>query len=187
MAEKVSLRPASVLFPLPVTLVTVGEYPGVSNIITLAWVCTFSAQPPVLTMSIGPRKHSVAMLKAGREFVVNLAPRGLLRQADLCGMMSGRDHDKWRESGLTPVRAAKVKPPLIAECPVSMECVLTEVVPIGSRELFVGEVVALHADPSVVDESGCVDPGRLDAVAYSLAQYWSQGERLGVHGYSRRQ
>ena len=186
MADKQALRPSVALFPLPVTLVTVGEHPGVSNIITLAWDCTFSAQPPLLTMSIGPRKHSVAMLKANGEFVVNLAPRSLMRQADLCGMVSGRDHDKWLESGLTPVPAEKVRPPLIAECPVNMECVLRQVVPIGGRELFVGEVVALHAEAAALDENGRVDPGRIDAIAYSQAQYWSQKEKLAVHGYSMK-
>ena len=124
------------------------------------------------------------MLKAGGEFVVNLAPRGIMREADLCGMISGRDHDKWHESGLSPLPAEKVRPPLIAQCPVNMECVLRQVVPIGERELFVGEVVAMHADESVLDENGRVDPGRIDAIAYSQAQYWSQDKKLGVHGYS---
>lgn len=183
---KLALRPSVALFPLPVTLVTVGEYPGTSNIITLAWVCTFSAQPPLLTMSIGPRKHSVAMLKAGGEFVVNLATRQLMRQSDRCGMISGRDWDKWQESGLTPIQAQKVRPPLIAQCPVSMECVLRQVIPIGERELFVGEVVAMHADESVLDENGRIDPGRIDAIAYSQAQYWSQDQKLAVHGYSTK-
>jgi len=79
-----------------------------------------------------------------------------------------------------------VKPPLIAECPVNMECVLRQVVSIGDRELFVGEVVALHAEAAALDENGRVDPGRIDAIAYSQAQYWSQKEKLAVHGYSMK-
>ena len=104
------------------------------------------SQPPMVGISIRPGRYSAEMLKANGEFVVNLPDQRLLWAVDRCGMISGRDVDKWHESTLTPIPAEKVKPPLVAQCPVNMECVVRQVIPLGSHDLYLGEMVALHAD-----------------------------------------
>ena len=183
---KVSLKPAVALFPVPVALITVGDYGAKSNIITLAWVGTVCSQPPMVSIAIRPGRHSVDMLKSNGEFVVNLPGERLLWAADRCGMISGRDIDKWRESTLTPIPAEKVKPPLIAQCSVNMECVVRQVIPLGSHELYLGEIVALHADDTVLDANGRISPERTTPIAYHQAEYWSLGKKLGAHGYSTK-
>lgn len=181
---KVSLKPAVALFPVPVVLVTTGDYAGRSNIVTLAWAGTVCSQPPMVGISIRPGRYSAELLKANGEFVVNLPGERLLWAVDRCGTISGRDVNKWHESTLTPIPAEKVKPPLIAQCPVCMECVVRQVVSLGSHDLYLGEIVALHADQEVLDDDGRIDPQRLAPVAYVEAQYWGLRERLEKHGYT---
>lgn len=183
---KISLKPMVALYPTPVALVTVGDYGAKSNILTLAWVGTVCSQPPMLGISIRPGRHSVEMLKSNGEFVVNLPSERLLWAADRCGMVSGRDLDKWSDSTLTAIPAEKVKPPLISQCPVNMECVVRQVIPLGTHDLYLGEIVALHADKAVLDENGRISAGRLSAIGYAFAEYWSLGKKLGMHGYSTK-
>lgn len=182
---KRTLKPAVALFPVPVALITVGDSVK-SNIITLAWVGTVCSQPPMVGISIRPGRHSVEMLKANGEFVVNLPGERLTWTADRCGMISGRDVDKWKESTLTPMPAAVVKPPLISQCPVNMECVVRQVIPLGTHELYLGEIVALHADEAILDANGRISPELTSPIAYHQAEYWSLGKKLGVHGYSTK-
>lgn len=183
--SKVSLKPAVALYPVPVALITVGDY-AKSNIITLAWVGTVCSQPPMVGISIRPGRHSVEMLKANGEFVVNMPGERLLWAADRCGMLSGRDINKWDESTLTPIPAEKVKPPLIAQCQVNMECVVRQVIPLGTHDLYLGEIVALHADDTIVDANMRIVPERTTPIAYHMAEYWSLGKKLGTHGFSTK-
>ena len=101
-------------------------------------------------------------------------------------MLSGRDIDKWNESTLTPIPAEKVKPPLIQQCQVNMECVVRQVIPLGTHDLYIGEIVALHADDTIVDANMRIVPERTTPIAYHGAEYWSLGKRLGTHGFSTK-
>jgi flavin reductase (DIM6/NTAB) family NADH-FMN oxidoreductase RutF len=183
---KVSLKPATALFPVPVVLVTTVDEAGTPNIITLAWVGTVCSVPPMVGISVRANRRSHDLIKAAGEFVVNIATEHLMWAADRCGTMSGAELNKFDAAGLKPAPAEKVKPPLIAESPVSMECVVRQIIPLGSHDLFLGEIVALHANEEVLDESGKIDPNLISPLAYYQAEYWGLRERIGLYGFSHK-
>ena len=185
--SKVSLKPATTMFPLPVMLVTCVDASGKPNIITLAWVGMVNSEPPMVSISIRPSRHSHRLVKASQEFVVNIPSEEMIRKVDLCGVVSGRDVDKFSETGFTPMEAKEVSPPLIEECPVNLECKVREVIPLGSHDLFLGEIVAIHIDDTVLKEKIRIDIAKALPVAYcgGAHEYWSLGKKLGWYGYTK--
>lgn len=179
-------RAGNMLFPLPVVMVTVADTNGKPNIITLAWVGTVCSDPAMVSISVRPERYSYPILKETGEFVINLTTEELAFATDYCGVKSGRDVDKFREMHLTPVPAKEVKAPLIAESPVNIECKVKSVQPLGSHDMFVAEVVAVHADTRYMDEKGkfCLD--RANPIVYSHGTYYKCGESIGTFGYSVR-
>lgn len=177
------LRPG--LLPVPAAMITCVDGEGHPNIITLAWVGVACSSPPMLTIAVRPHRHSAPMLKSTGDFVVNIPGEDLLWATDVCGMLSGKDVDKFEAARLTPVPASKVKPPLIAECPVNIECVLRHTLALGSHDLYIGEVVAVHIESDCLDPAGKWDAGKIKTFAYCTGTYWSLGEQIGVHGYSQ--
>ncbi len=179
-------KPGNMLYPLPVVMVSVADRAGRNNIITLAWVGTVCSDPPMVSISVRPERYSYDILKETGEFVINLTTRSLAYATDYCGVKSGRDVDKFQEMKLTALPASKVKAPLIAESPVNLECVVSEVKPLGSHDMFLAEVVAVHADEQYMDENHkfCLD--RAEPIVYSHGTYFGCGEQLGTFGYSVR-
>ena len=116
---------------------------------------------------------------------MNLPTSGMVETVDRCGNVSGRDVDKFVEFRLTPVPAEKVRPPLIAECPVNIECRVLSIQEIGDHDLFLGEVLAEHVAEEALDEQGRILVDKLDPLCYQHSEYWSCGRRLGRHGVSR--
>lgn len=149
MAKK-ELEPAAMLFPTPVVLVTTASPEGKPNVLTVTCIGIACAKPPMIVMAIHPWTHSHALLKELGEFVVNIPPEGILEAVKYCGRASGKNEDKFAGARLTPVPASKVKPPLIAECPVNLECKTKHVLQLGIHNLFIGEVVATHVDEHVL-------------------------------------
>jgi flavin reductase (DIM6/NTAB) family NADH-FMN oxidoreductase RutF len=182
---KVKKSPWTALFPCPVVLVTCADSEGKPNIITLAWAGVVYSDPPILGIGIRPHRHSYGLIKNSGEFVVNIPTEGILEEADLCGMVSGRDVDKFSETGLTPEPAEKVKPPLIRECPVNIECVVKKKIPSGVHHLFLGEVIRVHVDQESLNEEGRIDFTRIDPFVYNQREYWSLHQKIGVHGFSK--
>jgi flavin reductase (DIM6/NTAB) family NADH-FMN oxidoreductase RutF len=183
---KVKKRPYTALFPCPVVLVTCVDATGKPNIITLAWAGTVCSEPPMVGLGIRPSRYSHKLIEEGKEFVVNIPTSEIVKETDCCGVTSGRDTDKFAETKLTPEQADKVKAPLIRECPVNMECKLKKVVPLGAHDLFIGEVVQVHIDQSVLDEKGNVDIKKADPFTYNLGEYWNLNKKLGTYGYSKQ-
>ena len=179
------LTPGTHLYPVPAVLVTCGPYDE-ANIITLAWVGTLCSTPPTIGISLRPSRYSHGLIKEQSEFGVNLPPRDLLHETDYCGMVSGREACKFARTGLTPLRASVVNTALIAECPVNMECRVTKMLSLGSHDLFLGEVVAVHADELVLDDEGNLDLERCRAFAFGGHAYWAISSRLGAYGCSRK-
>ena len=132
------------LYPMKVTLVTSVSEEGKPNIVTLAWNCPVSQNPPMVAFCITPKRYSYELISKTKEFVVNIPPPELKEQALTCGRNSGRDMDKFAETGLTPEKAELVKPPLIKECPVSIECKLVKTVETGDHVIVIGEAVKVH-------------------------------------------
>lgn len=177
-------KPGNMLYPLPVVMVSVADKSGNYNIITLAWVGTVCTNPPMVSISVRPERYSYDILKETGEFVINLTTKDLVFATDYCGVKSGRDVDKFKEMKLTPLKATQVKAPLIAESPVSLECKVTQVIPLGSHDMFLAEVVAVHADEKYMDEQRRFHLDEAEPIVYSHGAYLTCGEQLGTFGYS---
>ena len=182
---KVTKRPGTVLYPVPAVMVSCGTGER-ANIITLAWVGTLCSEPPLVGIGVRPSRYSHGLIQEVGEFVVNLPDAGQARWVDYCGMVSGRDEDKWAACGFTPAPASEVQVPLIAECPVNVECRVQQVLSLGSHDLFIGQVVAVQMDEAVLDERGRLDFAKAKPFAYLGGEYRQVGERLGTFGYSRK-
>jgi flavin reductase (DIM6/NTAB) family NADH-FMN oxidoreductase RutF len=171
---------ATVLYPVPAVLVSCGVTRP--NIITLAWVGIVCSDPPAIGISLRPERYSHALIVECGEFVVNLPRADQVGVVDYCGQTSGRTVDKWAACGLTPAPASKVRTPLIAECPIALECRVVHRLALGTHDLFVGEVVAVQADEQVLNARGALDYQRADLLAYVGGTYWRLGDRLGRYG-----
>ena len=174
------------LYPVPAVMVSCADKEGRSNIITVAWAGTVCSSPAMVSISIRPERFSYHMIRETGEFVVNLTTEKLVRAADLCGVKSGRDTDKWKLAGLTPEKASRVAAPLITESPVNIECRVTDMIPLGSHHMFLGEVLAVQVDASLLDRNGRLDLQKAAPAVYSHGEYFSLGEKIGKFGYSVR-
>ena len=146
---KESWKPGTLIYPLPAVLVSCGATPEEYNLLTVAWTGTVCTNPPMCYISVRPERHSYEIIRRTGEFVINLTTRDLARAADWCGVRSGRDYDKFREMGLTPGKALQVTAPIVEEAPVSIECRVRQVMPLGSHDMFLAEVVACRSMPPI--------------------------------------
>lgn len=178
---KTILPPSTSLYPIPAIMATCGDIDGKKNVITLAWAGTVCSEPPMIAIGVRPSRYSYSLIKETGEFVVNIATKSEVAAVDLCGVLSGRDSDKFLRASLTPERAQKVKAPLIKECPVNIECVVRHSYMAGSHEVFIGEVVAVHVD-SERTRDGYILPE--DAICYHARSYWTLAEPAGSRGQS---
>lgn len=185
--SKIELSPTVTLYPVPVVLVScIDKKTKKTNIITIAWCGVASSNPPLLSISIRPSRHSHSIIKNSGDFAVNIPSKKLLRQVDQCGITSGESCDKFKELALTPMPAKKISSPIIKECPVNIECVLKNITPLGAHDMFMGEVVAVHADKEVMSKNGSVDYGKAGPFVYNQGEYWDLGQVIGTYGYSRK-
>lgn len=180
-------KPGNMVYPLPAAMVSVGTEEGQSNIITVAWTGTVCTNPAMLYISVRPERYSYSMIRTSGEFVLNLTTEEMARATDYCGVRSGRDVDKWKETGLTQGKASKLLyAPIIEECPVNIECRVTEVKELGSHHMFLAEVVAVQVSDEYMDKSGKFCLNETGLLAYSHGEYRSLGKELGTFGYSIR-
>lgn len=185
--ERLTWKPGNMLYPVPAVLVTCGTAEEGYNIITVAWTGTVCTDPPMLSISLRPERHSYGIIERRGEFVVNLTTAALARATDWCGVNSGRDVDKFKETGLTPLPARAVQAPLIAESPLNIECRVRQVLPLGSHHLFLAEVVAIDADPSLVHpKTGAFQLSHARPICYLHGRYHALGRLVGTFGYSVR-
>ena len=184
-SEKRELKPGNMLNPTPVVMVSCGSTPDEFNIITIAWCGTLCSDPPLCYISVRPNRHSYPLLKERKEFVINLVSNELAERTDWCGVRSGAKLNKFVETGLTPVRGTHVKAPMIFEAPVNLECVVKQVIPLGTHDMFMAEIVAVHADESLFDKkTGAMHLERANLVAYSNGHYYGLGKIIGKFGFS---
>lgn len=179
-------KPGNMLYPLPVVMVSVADKEGKQNIITIAWTGTICSDPPMVSISVRPERYSYHMIKETGEFVINLTTKELAFATDYCGVKSGRDVDKFAAMHLTPMQGEKVKAPLIAESPVNLECKVIEVKHLGTHDMFMAEVVCVHADEKYMDEQNRFHLETADPIVYSHGTYMTTGEKIGTFGYSVR-
>ena len=183
---KRQFKPGNMLYPVPAVMVSVADKEGNSNIFTVAWAGTICTNPPMLSISVRPERHSYHMIKETGEFVVTLPTEELTCATDYCGVRSGRDTDKWKDCGLTKEPASKVSVPLIKESPVNLECKVVRIDELGSHHMIVADVVAVDVDDAYFDEKDTFHLSKAKPMAYSHGRYYGLGEQLGTFGYSVR-
>ncbi len=179
-------KPGNFIYPVPAVMVSLRDKAGKSNIITIAWTGTICSDPPMAYISVRKSRASYPMLVESGEFVINLPNEELVRALDYCGVRSLDQVDKWKEMNLHEGQASVVAAPTIEEAPVSIECKVTQVLPLGSHDMFLAEVVAVDVDERYIDEKGAFHMDQVGLVAYSHGDYMSLGEKLGSFGYSVR-
>ncbi|MBP5198924.1 MAG: flavin reductase family protein [Lachnospiraceae bacterium] len=179
-------RPGNMLYPLPVVMVSVRDEQGKNNIITIGWTGTICSDPAMVSISVRKERYSYDILKRTGEFVINLTTKELAFATDYCGVKSGRDVDKFKEMHLTPIPGEKVSAPLIEESPVNIECKVKDVIPLGTHDMFMAEVLCVHADKKYMDEKGRFHLDRSNPIVYSHGEYFALGEYVGKFGYSVR-
>ena len=182
--EKVYWKPGNLIYPVPAVMVTVADGEGKSNILTIAWTGTVCTNPPMAYISVRPERYSYGMLKKTGEFVINLTTEALVHATDYCGVTSGRDRDKWKDTGLTPGRASVVNVPVIMESPVHIECRVTEVKELGSHDMFLAQVVAVQVDEKYMKKDGKFELNSTGLLTYSHGEYFGLGKELGRFGFS---
>ena len=180
---KINWKGSTLLGPLPTVMVSCGTMEK-SNIITVAWTGITNTVPPKTYISVRPSRHSHGIIKEQGEFVLNLTPSHLVRAADYCGTYTGAKVDKFAKCKLTKLFVDEVKAPLIAECPLSLCCRVTEVIPLGSHDMFLADIVAVDVDESLLDEKGKLHLERAHLAAYAHGDYFELGKRIGGFGYS---
>ncbi|MBD5310607.1 MAG: flavin reductase family protein [Muribaculaceae bacterium] len=182
---KESWKPGTMINPLPAVLVTCGSKPSEWNMITIAWTGTICTNPPMCYISVRPERASYPLLIANMEFTINLTTVAMARATDWAGVRSGRDYDKWAETGLTPLPGEKVASPTIEQSPLSIECRIKEVMHLGSHDMFIADVVNVRADTEYIDpETGAFSLEKADLLAYSHGFYHSLGPVIGRFGFS---
>ena len=181
--SKVQWKGGTFIYPIPAVMVSCGTMEE-SNIITVAWTGILNTNPAMCYISVRPERYSHNIIKENGEFAINLTTRQLAYATDWCGVKSGRDVDKFKEMKLTKERANIIKAPLIKECPVSVECKVKEIVPLGSHDMFVAEIVAIDADEKYIDKKGAFDISKCDLIAYANGGYYPLESKIGKFGYS---
>ncbi len=184
---KQSWKPGNVLMPIPAVLVScggTGEWRP--NLITIAWTGTVCTDPPMLAISVRPDRHSHAIIGATREFAVNVPSAAEVKALDWCGVVSGRDADKFAATGLTPAPALKLGCPIVAECPLNIECRVRRTMELGSHTLFLAEVVAVQVSSDLVDAKDRLRVDQAGLVAFAHGHYFALGRHLGHFGFSVR-
>lgn len=183
---KKSFKPGTMIYPLPAVLVSCGATPDEYNVMTASWTGTVCSNPPMCYVSIRPERYSYDIIKRTGCFVINLTNKDLARAADFCGVRSGRDMDKFKEAGITPGKAEVVAAPIVEESPVSIECRVVDIRPLGSHDMFLAEVVNVLVDAKYIDENDKLDMAAMDLIAYTHGEYFDVSNPKGFFGWSVR-
>ena len=177
-------KPGNMIYPLPAVMVSVTDGEGHDNIITVAWTGTVCTNPAMAYISVRPSRYSYDMIRKTGEFVINLTTEKLAFATDFCGVRSGRDVDKFQKLNLTKEKAQFVSAPMIGEAPVSIECRVREVKELGSHDMFLADVLAVHADEAYMDKNNRFRLNDAGLLVYSHGEYLAGGRKVGTFGYS---
>lgn len=185
MKEKVEFKGSVVLNPVPVVLITSKNKEGKDNVFTVGWVGTVCTKPPMLSISIRPERLSYEYIKETMEFTVNLPSINMTKAVDYCGVRPGRKFDKIKDMNFTMREGTNVGVSYIDECPVSIECKVKNIIPLGTHDLFIADVVGSHIDKDLIDEKGKIHFEQADLITYCHGEYFKMDtEALGRFGYS---
>lgn len=180
---KLTWKPGTMIYPVPPALISCGTMEA-PNIFTAAWTGTTNSDPASAYVSIRPERYSYGLIKESGEFVINLTTEKLIMAADFVGVKSGRDINKFKATGLTPIPATQLAAPMLEESPMSIECKVTQIIPLGSHDMFLARVLAVNVDEKLLDGKGVLHLEKAGLAAFMHGKYYSLGRQLGSLGYS---
>lgn len=177
---KTKLKQKDILFPAPAALVVTGDQDD-TNIITVAWIGIMSSRPPALAISLKSSRYSLEKIKNAKEFTVNIPKSSMYKEADYCGIRSGKNVDKFEATGFTKSKSHSVNAPGIEECPFTLECVLIEEKLVGEWTMMIAEIKEALLDESCIDDEGNINTEDIDPLIYipTIREYWTLGTKLG--------
>ena len=181
--SKIKWKGGALIAPLPPVMVSCGDMEK-SNILTVAWTGITNTVPPKTYISVRPSRHSYSIIKESGEFVLNLTPASLIKAADYCGIYTGAKVDKFEKCGLTPMPSKEVSCVSILECPLSLECRVTDIIPLGTHDMFLADIVSVSVDESLLDEKGALHLDRAHLAAFAHGEYFELGKKIGYFGFS---
>lgn len=183
--DKIDFKGSVILNPVPVVLITSKNTTGKTNVFTVGWTGTINTKPPMLYISIRPERLSYEYIKESMEFVVNLPSSDLVKKVDYCGVRSGKKNDKITEMGFTLKESHNVSVPYIDECPVNIECKVKNIIPLGTHDMFIAEVVASHVNEDLLDEKGKIHFENANMMSYCHGEYFPLSKKpIGSFGFS---
>lgn len=179
-------KPGTMISPLPALLVSSASADGTrSNLFTASWCGIVCTHPALCYVSIRPERYSYTLIKERMEFALNLTTEAMAEATDKAGVISGRNQDKWQLTGLHPEEAHLIGCPLVAESPVSMECRVLEIIPLGSHDMFLAEIVSVAVEESLINpETGKLNLHESNLLAYAHGEYFGLGSFIGYFGWS---
>ena len=183
--SKIQWKGSTLLAPVPAALVSCGTMEN-PNALTVAWTGITCSDPPMTYISVRPERYSYEIIKNSGEFVINLTTGAMARATDFCGVRSGREIDKLAAAGLTAEPANGVSAPVITQSPLSLECKVRQIIPLGSHDMFLAEIVAVDVEEKLLDEAGKLHLEKAGLMAYSHGEYFAMGKKIGSFGYSVR-
>jgi flavin reductase (DIM6/NTAB) family NADH-FMN oxidoreductase RutF len=180
---RIKWKGGALIAPIPPVMVSCGsaEKP---NIITVAWTGIINTIPPKTYISVRPKRYSYGLIKESVEFVINLTTAELVKTADYCGIYTGAKVNKFEKCALTPIASDEVSCPTIAESPLSLECRVTDVIELGTHDMFLADIVSVSVDESLVDEKGALQLDRAHLAAFAHGEYFELGKKIGSFGFS---
>ncbi len=181
--SRIHWKGSALLSPTPAALVSCGTMER-ANLITVGWTGVLSTRPPRVYISVRPERHSYGIIKESGEFALNLTPSRLCRAVDWCGTMTGRKVDKIAKTGLTLIESEAIAAPSVAECPMTLECRVFDVIPSGSHDIFMADVVSVSVEEGLLDKSGKLRLDRENLLVYSHGEYFELGRKIGKIGIS---
>jgi flavin reductase (DIM6/NTAB) family NADH-FMN oxidoreductase RutF len=187
MAKK-ELKAQTLLIPLPAAMVSCQWGSRKPNIITCSWIGILCSEPPMIGVGIRKSRFSHQIILESMEFGVNITIENLLEQTDFCGTYSGRDVDKFKEANLTPFKGKKISAPLIKECPINLECLVRQVIELGSHDFFIAEIVSTYMDEEYLDEKEKPNIAKLKPLVYctKAQEYWGLSKKLDGYGHTKK-
>ena len=180
---KIKWRGGALIAPSPPVMVSCGT-PEKPNVLTIAWTGIINTIPPKTYISVRPKRHSYNLIKESGEFVINLTTADLVRAADYCGVYTGAKVNKFEKCSLTPIPSEEVSCPSIAESPLCLECRVTEVIPLGTHDMFLADIVSVSVDESLIDEKGALHLENAHLAAFAHGEYFELGKKIGSFGFS---
>lgn len=185
MTNKIDFKGSVVLNPVPVVLITSRGKNGKDNVFTVGWIGTVCTKPPMLSISIRPERLSYKYIKETMEFTVNIPTSKMTKAVDYCGVRSGRLIDKISEMAFTMKEGSHINVPYIDECPISIECKVKTIMPLGTHDIFIAEVISSHINEALIDDKGKIHFEEADLITYCHGSYYRMSRNeLGSFGYS---